>query len=60
MTLPSQEVILKAPEDYDVNKIGFVLIDEEFGAENSPKILVSPLQKFQCHICEKFFSKRRV
>lgn len=60
-------LLLKVPDNYDVNKIGFILLQDEFDDESSMEIdydLTPNMEKtndgnkIKCHICEKTFSNR--
>ena len=60
-------LLLKVPVNYDVNKIGFILLQDEFDDENSMDIdydLTPNTEKttdeieMKCHICDKVFSNR--
>jgi uncharacterized Zn-finger protein len=63
-------LLLKVPEDYDVNKIGFILLDDDTDGEQdsmeidfelTPKLnaVNPPVNKDPtCHICDKSFSSR--
>jgi Zinc finger, C2H2 type len=62
MTLLDQTVILKAPIDCDVRKIGFILIDEEVESQEAPMDIdfdISPQPatpktiKNQCTMCSR-------
>lgn len=66
MTSYDESLLLKVPADYDVNKIGFILLDDDSASDASMEIdleLTPGQQKptippTMCHICSRVYMNR--
>lgn len=65
MSFYDESLLLKVPDDYDVKKIGFILLNESFDANGSMDIdyeltpeQPKPIPPTMCHICHRIYMNR--